>query len=275
MSRINTIILLTFLLIPFLKIKAQTSGERYYQLPDFPFVLVSEESINTPPEITDSLFDAVSRGIRFKVNSSELQSSEPFIDLYRKQLVPWLKSHDMELRQVFVKGAASPDGSYKNNVRLSRERTSRLIEFLNKELGQVVAKRPVNAESVTEDYGLLVKMMQGANDPDYQRVSDLWQSCQGDEACCKQRLMALDRGRVWKRLKQAYFPALRQARVILWFAVKPERGAKALPPVFCFADTSQPEPHIPYIKPEIVRPVEYERRHLIAARTNLLHDFLL
>ncbi len=251
--------------------KAHLQNNRYhYQLSNFPFVFISEESINTPPEITDSLFDAVSRGIRFKVNSSELQVTDPFITLYREQLVPWLKSHDMELRQVYVKGAASPEGSYKNNVRLSRERTNRLIQFLNEELGQVVANKPINAESVTEDYGLLVKLMQQAGDPNYEKVNAVWQSCKGDEACCKQKLMALERGRVWQQLKKDYFPALRQARVILWFALKPERGAKVPPPV-CFVDNEQPIPQIPYIPLDSVR---YERRHLIAARTNFLHDFL-
>ncbi len=257
-------------------LRAQAPDDSHYQLSEFPFVFVSEQSINTPPDITDSLFDADSRGIRFKVNSSELQPSEPFISLYREKLVPWLKAHDMELKQVFVKGAASPEGSYKNNLRLSRERTQRLIEFLSKELGQAVNNKPIDAKSITEDYGLLVKMMQRAGDPRYEQVNEIWQSCQGDEACCKRRLMALDRGRVWLRLKKDYFPDLRQARVILWFALKPERGTKILPPVYNFAQTAQPLYDIPYILPEpsVETPVDYVRRHLIAARTNLLHDFL-
>lgn len=40
----------------------------YHQLSEFPFVFVSDDDVTTPPVISDSLFDAASRGIRFKVN---------------------------------------------------------------------------------------------------------------------------------------------------------------------------------------------------------------
>ncbi len=262
------ITLVAFLVMANLNTKAQSpnSGD-YYQLSDFPFVFVSDKTTDVPFNISDSLFDAVAQGIRFKVNRTELQPSEPFVSLYRHQLVPWLKSHDMELRQVYVKGAASPEGPYNNNVRLSRERTQRLIQFMNAELGDVMPLRPIDAKSITEDYGLLVRMMHQANDADYEKVNAIWLSCKGDEACCKQRLMALEKGRVWKRLSQKYFPSLRQARVVLLFARK-----SRLEPAgqYSFAETTEPEMNIPHIE----QPIEYYRRHLIAARTNLLHDFL-
>lgn len=258
---------------------AQMPDSRYYhQLPDYPFVFVSDEGVITPPVISDSLFDAAARGIRFKVNSTELQSSDPFVSLYREKLLPWLQANNMQLRQVYVKGAASPEGPYQNNVRLSRERTQRLIAFINAGLGQPTEGQPVRAQSITEDYGLLVKMMQQAGDADYERVKALWLSCNGDEACCKQRLMALDNGRVWRRLVQDYFPALRQARVILWFARKQDRH---LNPVALEADTAGLQPsvrtgltavEVPQQQPQ--QPLTYTRRHLIAARTNLLHDLL-
>ncbi len=277
----------TFLLALFIgscvRIEAQiTDNQTYRQLSDFPFVFVSDETVHIPPTINDSLFDAAARGIRFKVNSSDIQATDPFIPLYREKLVPWLKSQDMQLRQVYVKGAASPEGPYQNNVRLSRQRTQRLIDFLNKELGDVVVQKPVDAKSITEDYGLLVKMMQQADDPNYDRVNKIWIDCQGDEACCKKRLMALDRGKVWRQLKQQYFPALRQARVILWFARKrPKKpsleevpqGAIVMdsPPPTQGVEIKVPEPVLPQ-QPE--EPVKYTRRHLIAARTNLVHDLL-
>ena len=164
---------------------------RYQQLKDFPFVIVSEATVTTSPDISDSLFDAASQGIRFRVNRTELQPSDPFIRIYREQLVPWLRQNDMQLRRVFVRGAASPEGPYWNNVRLARERTRRLIDFLNTELGDSLdSDLHVEAESITEDYALLVKMMGEADDPDYERVDAIWQECEGDEACCKRRLMA-------------------------------------------------------------------------------------
>lgn len=240
-----------------------------HQLADFPFVFVSDHRLTSTPVISDSLFDAVSRGIHFQVNSTQLNPNDPFVELYRQQLVPWLRSHDMQIFHVYVKGAASPEGPYNNNVRLSHGRTKKLIEFLHAELGQ--SKDTVNlidAQSIAEDYGLLVKMMAEAGDADYQRVNQVWQSCKGDEASCKHRLMALDKGRLWHRLVQQYFPALRQARMALWFV----RNAK--PIVMEWMNlVPLPANELP-ASPLVELPVAYERRHLIAVRTNLLHDFL-
>jgi len=287
MGKKRLIFLTNLLIITIIQMVAQPSdSKQYHQLSDYPFVIVSEEAVTTPPEISDSLFDAAARGIRFRVNSSELQSSDPFIPLYRSQLVPWLKSQDMELRQVFVKGAASPDGPYENNVRLSRERTRRLIELLNTELGvdgnDGETAQPVSEKSITEDYQQLVRLMRQAGDPDCERVNAVWLDCQGDEACCKQKLKSLDGGRLWRRMAQTYFPKLRQARVILWFAKKMpiKKGYSPKP------DTIPPAPPMVQMpptdtvafalqeQPDTLRPVAYTRRHLIAVRTNLLHDLL-
>lgn len=287
---------------------AQAEGGRNYrQLSGFPFVLVSDEaddSSSAPDNysVSDSLFDAVACGLRFRVNSTELQPSDPFIALYNEQLVPWLRSQGMELRQVFVKGAASPEGPYSNNVRLSRERTRRLIEFLNQGLGTTAKGGTadiaslVSSQSVTEDYGLLVKMMKQNGDADAERVSTVWQECQGDEACCKRRLMALDRGRLWQRMKEQYFPALRQARVVLWFArrqekVQPEKRetialdtTKVAGVAVDSAATAVAGPVLGDVHIELPAGVAatnsmmadtlWTRRHLVAARTNLLHDLL-
>jgi len=266
---------------------AQVPDARVYQqMEEFPFVIVSEDCTLPPPEISDSLFDAAARGIRFRVNRTELQPNDPFIPLYNERLVPWLKQHDMQLRQVYVKGAASPEGPYQNNVRLSRARTQRLIDFLNAGLGQTI-KVPISASSVTEDYALLVKMMGQAGDADHERVRQLWLDCGGDEACCKKRLMALDGGKVWARLLKQYFPALRQARVVLWFTRKMEASVKPVP-IQTDVVENKAEEELPQVaelvvaKPEesagmmavAQQPVRYMRRHLIALRTNLVHDLL-
>ena len=194
----------------------------YKQLPDYPFVFVSDSIVTSPPVITDSLFDVIARGIRFRVNRTELLQDDPFIPLYNDSLVPWLKKNNLVLREVYVKGAASPEGPYQNNVRLSRERTKRLIEFLSNNLDQPIADRPLNAKCVTEDYAYLVKLMELAGDAEYEKVKYIWESCHGDERLCKKKLMAYNKGKTWKRLLQVYFPTLRQSRVVLWFAVSPK-----------------------------------------------------
>ena len=122
MNRRKLMILTTLCVALCLQTLAQMPDSRYYrQLREYPFVFVSDNSVDAPPVISDSLFDAVACGIRFKVNRTELQPSDPFIELYKEKLLPWLKSRNMELRQVYVKGVASPEGPYQNNVRLSRK----------------------------------------------------------------------------------------------------------------------------------------------------------
>ena len=193
----------------------------YKQLADYPFVFVSDSIVTSPPVITDSLFDMIARGIRFQVNRTELQKGDPFITLYNDSLVPWLKENNLILREIFVKGAASPEGPYDNNVRLSRERTKRLIEFLSSNLDQPIADRPTNSKFVTEDYAYLVKLMELADDAEYRKVKAIWDACKGNE-----RLSTL--------------------------------------PSFLPVPTT----------PDTTAVKAYARRHMIAARTNLIHDFL-
>ena len=256
----------------------------YRQLADYPFVFVSDSIVTTPPVITDSLFDEIARGIRFQVNRTELQAADPFISLYNDSLVPGLKDNNLILREIYVKGAASPEGPYDNNVRLSRERTKRLIEFLSSNLSQPIADRPNNTSFVTEDYAFLVKLMQQAGDKDYGKVKTIWDACKGNERLCKKKLRALNGGRTWRRLVKEYFPTLRQSRMVLWFALNPHHI-----PVpkqrYYFADKADMQivPSFPVLPTFSMEPVSTDivvvaqdspRRHMIALRTNLLHAFL-
>lgn len=256
----------------------------YRQLADYPFVFVSGSHVTTPPVITDSLFDEIARGIRFQVNRTDLQAADPFISLYNDSLVPWLKDNNLILREIYVKGAASPEGPYDNNVRLSRERTKRLIEFLSSNLDQPIADRPTNTSFVTEDYAYLVKLMQQAGDKDYSKVKAIWDACKGNERLCKKKLRALNGGRTWRRLVKVYFPTLRQSRMVLWFALNPRR-IQVPKQRYYFADKADMQivPSFSVLPTFSMEPVSTDtivvaqdspRRHMIALRTNLLHDFL-
>ena len=255
----------------------------YHQLADYPFVFVSDSHVTTPLVITDSLFDEIARGIRFQVNRTDLQNTDPFISLYNDSLVPWLKDNNLILREVYVKGAASPEGPYDNNVRLSRERTKCLIEFLSSNLGQPIADRPKNTSFVTEDYAYLVKLMQQAGDKEYGKVKAIWDACNGNERLCKKKLKALNGGRTWRRLVKVYFPTLRQSRMVLWFALNP-RHIPIPKQRYYFADKADMQivPSIPVLPTFSLQPASTDtvvsldspRRHMIALRTNLLHDLL-
>lgn len=249
----------------------------YRQLPKYPFVFVSDSLVSTPLVISDSLFDMVAQGVRFQVNRTELPKTDPFISLYNDSLAPWLKKHNFILRKVFVKGAASPEGPYDNNVRLSRERTQRLIDFLSSNLDQPIAHRPLDAKCVTEDYAYLVKLMELAGDAEYPQVKAIWDRSKGDEHLCKKLLMALNGGTTWNRLLRVYFPKLRQSRVVLWYMINPEYV-----PIPKYSLATSGMLSVPGLATRLPQNAQSDsmavmprsRRHMIAIRTNLLHDFL-
>jgi hypothetical protein len=144
-------------------------------------------------------------------------------------------------------------------------------------MDNAIANHPVNAKCVTEDYAYLVKLMEMAGDAEYKQVKNIWESCNNDERLCKQKLMALNGGRTWNRLLKKYFPTLRQSRVVLWFAVNPRH--MPIPSYQIAVAPTMPEYpalpgkiHVDLPEPEMKK--KYSRRHLIAVRTNLLHDFL-
>lgn len=256
-----------------LPVSAQSdNGIEYHQLPECPFVYVAESFTTVPPEISDSLFDHVARGLRFKVNRTELMADDPFVAYYNDTLVPLLSKMNLVLCGVIVKGAASPEGPYDNNVRLSRERTQRLMEFLRGDSDLPLFQNNSNSQFITEDYGYLVTLMKRADDPEAAQVEAIWNQCNGDERLCKQRLRALNGGRTWNRLLKVYFPTLRQSRVVMWYAPHPlldMQGLKQMPEDLDI-DT------MPDMNVELPRsPKHYSRRHVVAVRTNLIHDLLL
>ena len=254
----------------------------YTALADFPFVYVSDAENATLPPISDSLFNASARGIRFKVNRTELQANDPFIPLYRNHIAPMMRDRGLVLRRIIVRGAASPEGPYANNCRLGAGRTKRLVEFIGSMLDGGFDASRIETSSICEDYEYLTVLMRQAGDPETEAVERIWQASGGDERYCKKHLMALNGGRTWKRLLKVYFPTLRQARVMLFFGRRLETamglaetpmkalGFDALP--MMPAETTW-TPAGPLLPLTFATPQPTERLPLIAVRTNLVHDF--
>lgn len=245
----------------------------------FPFIIITKDTVNTTPQFTDKEFYTISTGVIFQVNKSNIRRDDPFISLYRDEVLPRINSNHLQLRKVFIRGAASPEGPYANNQRLGRERTKALLTELQRNLQHQYLQTEIDLSSVTEDYGHLCVLMEQANDADYQVVKKIYDDCEGDEQCCKQKLMAAQGGKLWSRLLKEYFPQLRSARLILWFS---EPDAEHAP--MAKVDLGDLEPvtmesnafNIPQLsidwQPQYPEQV-WTRRHMIAVRTNLVHDF--
>ena len=253
-----------------------TDSTLYKSVPGYPFIFISEDSTAVTPEISDSLFNEIAQGIRFDVNKTHIRSNDAFIKTYEKYIAPMLRDKDLVLRKAWVRGAASPEGPFENNRRLGKARTARLLEYVCGKLNQSIDSALVEAESITEDYGYLVELMRRNADPDYEAVLKIWTDSRGDERYCKRKLIAYNDGELWDRIVWQYFPALRQARMVLWFGrkvSKPVTDVAMRTPVAA-AQAEMPAMATPKISvPTLEFEPRYTRRHLIAARTNLVHDF--
>lgn len=191
----------------------------------YPFIIVTKDTVKNIPVFTDKEFYNNSTGIIFQVNKSDIHPNDPFLETYKKAIIPYINNEHLQLRKVFVRGAASPEGPYENNKRLGKERTSALLTELQKDLQFQYKQMDTEISSITEDYGFLCVLMENALDPDYPLVKEIYNACGGNELQCKQQLMKAQGGKLWKRLTNVYFPQLRAARVILWFSEPDEDHA--------------------------------------------------
>lgn len=244
---------------------------------EYPFLIVTKDTVQTLPAMSDERFYEISTSVIFTVNKTEIRPDDPFFDLYRNEILPRINDGHLQLRKVFIRGAASPEGPYANNQRLGRGRSAALLAELQRGLGHQYIESDLEISSVTEDYGYLCILMEKAGDPDYEFVKGIYDSCSGNELICKKKLMAARGGSLWRRMLKEYFPQLRAARLVLWFSEPDEAHAPiiasnypALPSDMLLAPMAPLA--TPYIFPVEQEPVAYTRRHLIAIRTNLVHD---
>lgn len=245
------------------------------QVEDFPFVHITPDSVKTAPTFTDEQFYQLSTSVIFKANVTQINPQDPFYNLYTQEILPLVNSRHLQLRKVYIRGAASPDGPYLNNVRLSRGRSQALLEALRQDLRFQYLDPEVDVCNITEDYRYLLLLMEKAGDPDYARVKQIYDHFRGDEQAIKQQLKKEKKGVLWYQLYEKYFAKLRSARVILWFS-EPDQDHAPLPEGRQMTTTLMPPP-APLAQSrwpqEVEEKPQYTRRHLIAVRTNLLHDF--
>ena len=267
----NLLMLVTVLVLSALCCQAQDAA--YRQDKDFPFIVITGQNETVTPQFSDTEFYTMSTGVVFQVNRSDIRPDDPFFSLYRDEILPRINLQHLQLRKVFIRGAASPEGSYANNRRLGQARSKALLDALRSQLRNQYIETDAEVSSVTEDYGYLCHLMRETQDADYATVQGIYDACQGNEARCKQQLMAVQGGRLWQRLLREYFPQLRTARLILWFS-EPDSEHAPLTEItpleadsLTFIELPAPQP-----SPLVIPAQDTIRRHMIAIRTNLLRD---
>lgn len=163
------------------------------------------------------------------------------------------------------RAAASPEGPIWNNKRLATGRRKSAIDYL---LTHGFDASQIQFDAVTEDYELLISMMEDANDPDVVKVRTLFEMYPHDEAPLKRALKLIDGGKLWERLLNQYFPSLRAVRILISKRTQPIPFQMNMEPLQAqFIPAPIESPVIPS-SPEPQEP--HYRREILSVKTNLL-----
>ena len=257
---------------------------RHYSSYPFIRIIAKDSKIVSP---TDEAFADSAAKIIFPVNRYDLPANSPLLSELADVLIPLLNSDSLQLRKIFIRGAASPEGSTQRNKMLGERRAQSLLAFLTERLKFPVVTDVLETGLTIEDYATLCLLMQRNDDPDYPLVQSLCQKY-ADNAQLKQQLRRAREGKLWPRLLATYFPELRAARFMLVFS-KPVYLPPP-PPGTCVlsltdiqpADITIPTPALQTKEPVAVviardtipaTPCALApRRELLAVKTNLLYD---
>ncbi len=243
----------------------------------YPYVrFVASDSLSMLERLTDDEFLDKAGRVVFKVNRFDAFTNDSLLRQLEHEIIPVINRDSMRLVRMVVRGAASPEGPYSNNVMLSRRRVQTLVDFFRSRMFLPVDDASLSVEAVAEDYDLLVAMMHRANDPDVQVVENLVKHHipHKQYTLLKRRLQRLQHGRLWPRLLRTYFRELRSARIVLYFEPLPKVQAPVLIPI---SEKPTKDVSSAFLPPsQVSLPKQDERiprREMLSIKTNLLFDF--
>ena len=169
--------------------------------------------------ISDEAFYDQSARLPFAVNQYRPNINDPLLRELNDRVLPRINADSLELAYIIIRGAASPEGHYLNNKTLGQKRAQALISFLRQRMLFNAAERDLSLDTEPEDYRTLALMMLRNGDHDYPLVQQLCDQHlpTGDYANLKLSLQSAGGGALWRRLLRDYFPALRTARIMLFF----------------------------------------------------------
>ncbi len=237
--------------------------------------------------MNDEDFFDVAGKVVFPVNKSSLNLSDQFLRELDEKVLPDINRDSLQLVQLIIRGAASPEGPVKLNQKLGSQRAQALFDFIQSRLAFPLSSRYFSLDVDIEDYSTLCLMMRRANDPDYGYVRDLTDRYEGQPAQLKQKLQRARGGQLWSRLLKEYFPGLRTARIVLVFRryvpVELEEEEPVVPELDPVVQEQSPvvlvEPGLPEVDsiapvpvgtPAEPEPDTIPRREFLSLKTNLL-----
>ena len=231
--------------------------------------------------VSDSAFYVNSRPVIFDVNRASVSPADRawLTDTLRVQLMNAEKGSF-----IMARSAASPEGPFANNQKLAEARYNAVCKVLA-EVGYDI--NDIVFDFYEEDYEMLCVVMRLNGDPDAWFVADLVKDYSDDPVYMKQRLMAKDGGKLWRRILKNYFPDLRAVRFMVvppahpvdTVPAKEPEPAQPVEPAPVVED-HQPQP-VPQVEPTprpnevpamATHDIDELREPMLSVKTNLLYD---
>lgn len=232
----------------------------------------------------EEFFDQAGKVI-FPVNDYHLPQNAPLLKQLEKEVLPAVNREGYALSRIYIRGAASPEGSTAHNKSLGEKRAKALTDFVVSRLSVPVSEGSFSLDVDFEDYRSLCLFLSRAQDNYYTYVKSLCDKYlpSNNIAQLKSELQKAEGGKLWKHLLTNYFPDLRAARIMLVFNKKQPVGVVAQPepeePVIEEpAVVEQPVVEEPVVEEPVTAAVVQEepevlpRREYLSVKTNLLLD---
>lgn len=251
-----------------------------WQIPYLEFVSKGQQ----PRLLSEQEFYNRAARMQFPVSSWKIDSLNPVVNQYRKEVYPWAQRYGFRLRGIDLKGAASPEGPRGWNYTLGRERAMALVKAFGLDSlgGEKIdtANVLLNRENLIEDYRGLVRLLRERHDPLADYVEKAIRRHGTNTEALKAELKA--NRATWRHLLHDVFPALRASRMMIyleapwtthWQTVQstaPDRMEVEKTPLtyIRLRRPSESTGHIFQTTDDLRMP----RRHVLALRTNLLYD---
>ena len=223
------------------------------------------EEVNLTDE---EFFDQAGRVV-FPVNDYRLPPDAPLLKQLEKEVLPAINREGYTLSRIYIRGAASPEGSYEHNKVLGEKRAKALTDFVVSRLSVPVSDESFSLDVDFEDYRSLCLFLSRAHDKYSSYVKNLCDKyLPGNNVTqLKSELQKAEGGKLWKHLLTNYFPDLRAARIMLVFNKKQPVEVVAQPVV------EEPVVEAPVTAAVVLdEPEVLPRREFLSVKTNLLFD---
>ncbi len=160
-------------------------------------------------------FPVAQYGLRetFADNSQELAKLGQFVS-------ESLKIKGAELKSVYIKGYASPEGDFDYNRSLAQRRTKTLSDYIANRYPALKKAVVYSAEGIGEDWEGLKAAVSGSNLANKDEILFIIEHNQNDMER-ESAIRELDNGRIYHILLKEFYPKLRRTTFSLSFDVRP------------------------------------------------------